>query len=165
MKKQAMRTIGATLVAAGLFLAVPAFAQGNNDYVASLSQDKIHVIEENIVNALTSDIPGMQADAAQLIRDLKSMRPEQDFNTCIFPLMSIVKNESAEDASRILAAFALDQLESSKGYFAITRTALFTDSPKVKHVCTWLAYERKIGRSGSEEKGMASYEPLEEYDY
>ena len=165
MKQHAMRTIGATLLAAGLFLAVPAFAQGNDDYVASLSQDKISVIEENIVHALASDSPGMQADAAQLIRDLKTMRQEQSFTACIVPLMAIVKNETADDASRILAAFALDQLESSKGYFAITRTALFTDSPKVKHVCMWLAYERKTGRSSSEEKGLAAYEPLEEFDY
>src|SRR5512140_3837554 len=103
MKKQSMRTVGATLVAAGLFLAVPAFAQGNDDYVASLSQDKIHVIEENIVNALTSDIPGMRADAAQLVRDMKTLRPEQDFGMCIVPLMAIVNNENADDASRVLA--------------------------------------------------------------
>jgi hypothetical protein len=164
MKKLQMRTLGATLVAAGLFLAVPAFAQGNDDYVASLSQDKLHVIEANIVNALTSDIPGMQADAAQLIRDLKNQRPEQEFSSCIVPLMAIVKNEGADDANRILAAFALDQLESPKGYFAITRTALFTDSPKVKYICTWLAYERKTGHS-TDAKGMAAVEPLEEVDY
>lgn len=164
MNTRNSRMLGASLVAACLLTALPAFAAGDDDYVASLSQAKIQTIEVNIVNALTSGIPGMQADASQVIRDMKALRPEQRFSACVVPLMAIVKDEQTDAATRVLAAFALDQLESAKGDFAITRTALFTDSPSVKHVCTWLAYERKTGRT-ADSKGIAVIEPLEEIEY
>lgn len=164
MKTHRIPALAATLAAAGVLFALPAFATGDDGYVASLPEAKIQVIEENIVHALTSGIPGMQADAAQLIRDMKALRPEHDFGACVVPLMAIVKDEQADAPTRILAAFALDQLESEKGNFAITRTALFTESPKVKHVCTWLAYERRTGKN-NESKGLAAIEPLEEFEY
>ncbi|MEW6512020.1 MAG: hypothetical protein AB1428_13800 [Bacteroidota bacterium] len=165
MKRHAYRFIAAaTLVVGTLLFAAPAFAGEGDDYIAALPQARINLIEQNVVLALTSNIPGMQADAAQLVRDLRTIRPEQSFSATVIPLMAIVKDEQADPGARVLAAFALDRLESSMGHYAITRTALFTDNPKVKHVCTWLAYERRTGRS-SENKGMAIIEPLEEFEY
>ncbi len=164
MKRITFWALAAVCLAAGaLLFAAPASAGENEAYVASLPQAKVDVIEQNVVIALTSGIPGMQADAAQLIRDLKDMRAEQSFSATVIPLMGILKNEDADQSARILAALALDRLESSMGNFAITRTALFTDNQKVKHVCTWLAYEKKTGRS-ADSKGMAIIEPLEEED-
>jgi hypothetical protein len=148
----------------GMVFAAPALAGDGDQYILSLSQEKIDLIEKNVVNALTSDIPGMQADAAALVRELKNLRPEQTYSGCVVPLMGIVKDEEAEPAARILAALALDKLESSMGHYAISRTALFTDNPRVKHVCTWLAYERKVGKTW-DDKGMAYIEPLEEIEF
>ena len=165
MKRILYRMVAAVCLAAGtLLFAAPAFAGENDAYIASMPQGKIDLVEQNVVLALTSGIPGMQADAAQLVRDLKDIRPEQSFTACIRPLMGILKNEEADQSSRILAAFALDRLGSTMGDFAISRTALFTDNQKVKHVCTWLAYEKKTGRS-ADSKGMAIIEPLEEFGY
>ena len=157
------RSIVATLclIAGGMLVTIPAFAGEGDDYIGSIGQQKIDLIEQNIVNALRSDVPGMQADAAQLVRDLRSLRPEQSFSNCVIPLMAVVKNEQIESGARILAALALDQLESPMGDFAISRTASFTSDSKLKHVCGWLAYERKTGKH-PEEKGIASFEPLME---
>jgi len=149
------------LVAGGMLCVSSAIAGEGDDYIGSMPQGKFDVIEENIVMALQSDIPGMQADAAQLIRDLKSLRPDETFTSSVIPLMAILKDESAKSSTRVLAALALDDLDSGVGNFAIQRTALFTDNPQVKHLCTWLAYDRIKG-SHSGEKGIASYEPIEE---
>jgi hypothetical protein len=149
------------LVAGGLLGTAPAFAGESDDYIGSLPQQKIDLIEQNIVNALQSDVPGMQADAAQLVRDLKGLRPEQSFSSCVIPLMALLKDEQGDSGARILAALALDQLESQTGDFAISRMASFTDDTRLKYVCGWLAYERKSGKH-PEEKGIASFEPLEE---
>jgi hypothetical protein len=165
MKKHNRITIAAAcLLAAGLLFAAPASASEGGEYIASLSQQRIDLIEENIVVALKSGIPGVQADAAQLVRDLKDLRSEQEFSACVVPLMAIVKNEDADQSARILAALALDRLESEMGSFAISRTAQFTDNPRVKYVCTWLAYERKFGKPAAD-KGMAIIEPLDEFNY
>lgn len=149
------------LVAGGMLCTAPAFAGESDDVVGSLPQQKIDLIEQNIVNALQSGIPGMQADAAQLVRDLDSFRPEQSFSACVIPLMALLKDEEGDSGARILAALALDQLDSEKGHFAISRMALFTSDTRLKYVCGWLAYERKAGKH-PEEKGIASFEPLEE---
>jgi len=149
------------LVAGGMLCVSSALAGEGDEYIGSLPAAKLECIETNVVRALESGIPGMQADAAQLIRDLKNLRPEESFSICVIPLMAIVKNEEAESATRILAALALDQLDNGRGNFAIERTASFTSDPKVRYLCTWLAYERKTGKH-SEDKGIASYEPIEE---
>ena len=149
------------LIAGAMLCTAPAFAGQGDDYIGSLPQQKIDLIQQNIVNALQSDIPGMQADAAQLVRDLRSLRPEQPFADCVIPLMAIVKNEEVESGARILAALALDQLDDPIGHFAVSRMASFTSDAKLKHVCSWLTYERRTGRH-TEERGIASFEPLEE---
>ena len=159
------RNIVATLclVAGGMLCTIPAFAGESDDYIGSLGQERINLIEQNIVNALQSDVPGMQADAAQLVRDLRSLRPDQTFDGCVIPLMAIVKNEEVDTPARILAALALDELDNSMGHYAISRMASFTSDPRLKYVCSWLAYGRKTGRH-SQDKGIASFEPLQEGD-
>jgi hypothetical protein len=151
------------LVAGGMLCTIPAFAGESDDSIGSLGQEKIDLIEQNIVNALQSDVPGMQADAAQLVRDLRSLRPDQSFDGCVIPLMAIVKNEEVDTGARILAALALDELDNPMGHFAIARMASFTSDPKLKNVCSCLAYERKTGKR-SQDKGIASFEPLQEGD-
>ena len=163
MKRQGFGAlVAACLLVGPVVFAAPAFAGEGDQYIASFSDEKIDLIQDNIVLALRSGIPGMQADAAQLVRDLRNLRPDQPFSGCIVPLMRIVKNESGDQSARVLAAFALDKLESERGYFAISRTAQFTENPMLKHVCTWLTYDRKTGRP-TNSFGMAIIEPLEEF--
>lgn len=162
--RNARSIVGALCLVAGrLLCTVPAFAGESDEYIGSLPQQKLDLIEVNLVNALQSGIPGMQADAAQVVRDINTIRPEQNFSKTVIPLMAILKDEEAESAVRILAALALNQLDSQKGYFAISRTASFTSDSRLKYVCTWLAYERSNGKH-SDEQGIASYEPLPEGD-
>jgi|GEM_PF-2223554 len=173
------RSIVATfcLVAGGMLCTPPAFggaglassrdgsatAGDSETFIESMPASSVDLIEPNIVNALRSGIPGMQADAAQLIRDLNRIRPEESFSSCVIPLMAILKNEQEENGPRILAALALDQINSDIGAFAIERTATFTSDAQLKYICTWLAYERITGKH-PEDKGMASFEPIEEGD-
>lgn len=151
------------LVAGGLLCAAPAFAGESESYVKSMPKARVDLIEPNIVSALESGIPGMQADAAQLVRDLNRIRPEESFSSCVIPLMAILKNEQEEGPVRILAALALDQIGSERGAFAIERMATFASDPQLKYVCTWLAYERITGKH-PEDKGIASFDPIEEGD-
>jgi len=157
------RSIAATfcLLVGGMFCTAPAFAGESDGFIGSLPQQKIDQIEQNIVNALQSEIPGMQADAAQLVRDLTSTRPDQSFSSCVVPLMSLLKNEEGDSGVRILAALALDQLDSPKGHFAVARTASYTSDTRLQYVCSWLAYERKTGKHPGE-KSIALFEPIEE---
>ena len=162
MKGNTHSIVAVLCLAAGVMLCTaPAFAGDSDDYIGSLPQQRIDLIEQNIVNALQSNVPGMQADAAQLVRDLSNLRPEQSLAGCVIPLMAIVKNEELDSGARILAALALDQLDDPMGNFAVSRMASFTSDPKLKHVCGWLAYERKTGRH-NEQKGIVSFEPIEE---
>ena len=92
--------------------------------------------------ALRTPSPGMQASASQVVRDLKVLLPEQEFSLLIIPLMAIVKNEDAEVPVRMVAALALYDLQSAKGDFTIQRVAQFTKNERMKHLCTWLTYDR-----------------------
>jgi len=100
--------------------------------------------EWSLAMALTSRSPGLQTTAAQTIRELKQLIPEQSFSPVVIPLMRLVKDENGETASRILAALALHDLRSSMGDFAIARTAQFTESEQLKHICSWLAHYRLL---------------------
>lgn len=102
----------------------------------------VDAIEQNLAIALNTPSPGMQASASQVVRDLKVLLPDQGFSQLIIPLMGIVKNEDADVAARMVAALALHDLQSAKGDFAIERVAQFTRNERIKHLCTWLTYDR-----------------------
>ncbi|HUI08726.1 MAG TPA: hypothetical protein VL221_00290 [Bacteroidota bacterium] len=158
----ARNTIAALcLVAGGMLCVSSARAGEGDDYITGMPAAKFDGVETNVVNDLQSNIPGIQADAAQLVRDLKGLRPDDSFSDCVIPLMAILKNEDGESSARILAALALDRLDSDMGNFAIERTATFTSDPMLKHLCTWLAYDRITGKHPGD-TGIASFEPLEE---
>ena len=102
----------------------------------------VDAIEKSLAMALRTPSPGMQASASQVVRDLKVLLPEQEFSLLIIPLMAIVKNEDAEVPVRMVAALALYDLQSAKGDFTIQRVAQFTKNERMKHLCTWLTYDR-----------------------
>jgi len=103
---------------------------------------KLQVIESNLQQALESASFGMQASAAQVVRDVKALVPRYEFSRLVIPLMRILKDENAQPASRILAALALHELGSERGDFAIKRVGEFTGVRQVKRVCQSLTCER-----------------------
>jgi hypothetical protein len=99
--------------------------------------------EKSLKMALESISAGSQLTAAQTVRELKTLLPGRYFSSLVIPLMRIVKDENSDTHSRVVAAIALHELRSAMGDFAISRTAQFTDNHQVKHVCSWLTYNRK----------------------
>ncbi len=119
-------------------------AQQSDPRAVQLTEQKIDLIEENLVMALArDDVPGLQASAALVLRDIKRTAPRFNFNSSTIPLMRIVKNENADRMSRVAAALALFELGSNIGDFAIRRTGEFTDDGHVKHICQSLIAERQ----------------------
>lgn len=130
------------VLAGGLIGAGTAFATSEDEYVLNLSEAQLNVIEQNLVQALESNSPGLQASAAQIIRNVKKSRPEFKFSRSVIPLMGIVKNETSDTGARIVAALALHELKTARGDFAIMRIAKFSDNRRIQHLCTWLTYTR-----------------------
>jgi hypothetical protein len=106
------------------------------------TDEKLQAIEQSLQQALENGGSGLQASAAQVVRDVKALVPRYEFSCLVIPLMRIVKDESAQPASRILAALALHELESERGDFAIKRVGEFTAARQVKRVCVSLTHER-----------------------
>jgi len=121
-------------------------ASDSTGHDARFTEAKLTLIEKSLANALESSSPGLQASAAQTVRDLKKLVPEYSFSRLVIPLMRIVKDEGAEIGPRILAALALHDLRSEMGDFAISRVATFTDVKRMKHLCAWLTYEKLIAQ-------------------
>lgn len=109
----------------------------------------VDAIEKSLAMALRTPSPGMQASASQVVRDLRILLPDQDFSLLIIPLMAIVKNEDAETPIRMIAALALHDLKSGKGDFTIRQMAQFAGNERLKHLCSWLTYERHKQNSPS----------------
>jgi len=102
----------------------------------------VAAIEQNLAIGLSTDNAGIRASASQVVRDLKVLLPDQDFSLLVIPLMGIVKDQSADIRVRMIGALALHDLHSAKGDFAIQQLARFENNQRLKHLCTWLAYER-----------------------
>jgi len=138
MKQILLLAAGACLFVAGVARAQessgPAFNPAN---AARLEQSK-----QSLVMALESSSPGLQATAAQTVRELKSLVPDDPFTCMIIPLMRIVKDEDAAVEARILAALALHELNSEKGDFAIKGEAKHSGVSRFKYICAALTAER-----------------------
>lgn len=137
MKRSTISILAALLLVA----AITATAATKTDEVW-FKGSTVDAIEKSLAMALRTPSPGMQASASQVVRDLRVLLPDQDFSLLIIPLMAIVKNEDAEASIRMVAALALHDLKSGKGDFAIQQMARFTRSERLKHLCSWLTYER-----------------------
>lgn len=111
----------------------------------------VDLIERNLAAALRMQSDGVQASASQVVRDLKTLLPSQEFTSVVIPLMRIVKNEEGDAAVRMVAALALYDLKSSRGDFALSQMARFSKNERIKHLCTWLAIERNRQRSETSE--------------
>ena len=123
----------------------PAFNPAN---AVRLGQTK-----QSLVMALESSSPGLQATAAQTVRELKSLIPDDPFTCMVIPLMRIVKDEDAAVEARILAALALHELNSGKGDFAIKEEAKHSGVSRFQYICAALTIERmkevELARQGA----------------
>jgi HEAT repeat protein len=139
--KKYLRPIMAGLLCA-IFIANIGFAKDPNATDQRFTEEKLKRIEKNLVLGMESSSPSLQASAALVLKQVKSNAPEYGFTSAIIPLMRILKDEQREANVRIAAALSLQDLKSERGDFAIQRTAQFADSPRVKHICSWLTYQR-----------------------
>ena len=108
------------------------------------SQEQIERIEKNIVKTLESDIPDLQINGALTLHRFREVAPEYGWNRCIIPLMHILNGEENDPSARLIAAMALHELRSSRGDFAISRNAQFTDNLRVKRYCVILTRTRLV---------------------
>jgi hypothetical protein len=99
------------------------------------TEEKIAIIEENLVKDLESKNPGVVIGGTQTVREMKKAVPTHDFSKLIIPLMRIVKDENSDRASRILAALALDEIDSERGNFAISREGEMSNDDVFKSLC------------------------------
>jgi hypothetical protein len=107
------------------------------------TEEKIDLIEDNLVNDLDSPIIGVVIGGAQTVREMKKAVPTHDFAKLIIPLMRIVKDQNADRGARILAALALFDIDSERGNFAISREGEMGSDEVFKALCANLTAVRK----------------------
>ena len=137
-----MKHILFSIVGAAILFAPLSLAQESTSNPPRFTEERLKQTKQSLVNALESNSPGMQASAAATIRQLAALLPEESFSRFVIPLMHIVKNEDANVPTRILAAFALHDLRSAMGDFAIKGVATCTDCSRLQHLCTALTVKR-----------------------
>lgn len=120
------------------------FAEQPASPTAPMSQEKLQLIERNLVIGLESGIPSLQASAALVLRQVREIAPEYDFGLCIIPLMRIVRTSDYNVETRLAAGLALFELKTDRGDFAISRIAKFEDNQRVKKLFVAMAYERGL---------------------
>ena len=75
------------------------------------TDEKLTVIEKNLQLALEEGNYGVQASAAQVVREVKALVPTYDFYSLVVPLLHIARGNSTQpEATRIVAALALYDL-------------------------------------------------------
>ena len=134
------------------------------------TEEKLKQIDRNLVRCLESDNPYVVCTALKTVRDVKALAPEYSFShEMTIALMHILKNETMNHRDvpgwseegccsiRILAAVALNDMNSGMGDYAIKMQAKFTTSKRLQRVCTLLAFNRAVEqqriRPASEEMG------------
>jgi len=102
-----------------------------------LSEERQDLIEKNLINNLEHKSVEVRGDAIQTLNPPKTNYPEYEFDYAVLPLISKLKNDQREEI-RILAALALYHFDSARGKFAISRRALYDNSPRVTRHCNTL---------------------------
>jgi hypothetical protein len=120
------------------------FANESSTSKAVFTQDKLELIEQNLIIGLESNIPSLQASAALVLRQVKEIAPQYEFSLSVIPLMRLVRTESYDASVRVAAALALHELRSTRGDFALARIARFEENPRVKKLLVAMAYERNL---------------------
>ena len=133
------------LIASSLLLSSMLWGQGSSQTESRFCEKKLAKVEQSLVIALRSDdSPGMQTSAAYVVWRLKKEAPSYGYSRTVVPLMEILNDQNKDCATRIMAARALHELNSSRADRAILLQARFCEEPKVKHICSWLVHERSV---------------------
>lgn len=108
------------------------------DAATRFQKQHLKQTEASLVNALNSESAGMQATAAQTLRQLEWTFPEEEFKSTITPLVRIVKDEKVDTQIRLLAAIALDGLHSDMGDEVLAIVAKSSTNKSVQELASAL---------------------------
>jgi hypothetical protein len=108
------------------------------DSATRFQKQHLKQTEASLVNALNSASAGMQATAAQTLRQLEWTFPEEEFKSTISPLIQLLKDEKGDTQVRLLTAIALDGLHSDLGDEAIASVAKSSNNKSVQELCAAL---------------------------
>jgi hypothetical protein len=97
--------------------------------------------QEMLIKSLESGKPEMISSAAQTVRELEQIFPEESFSSMLNPLIKIVKDEKAETVSRILSLFAIEALHSDVGDAAIKDVQNSTSDKTLREICNAMFVE------------------------
>ena len=91
--------------------------------------------QEMLVKSLESSNSNMVASAAQTVRELQQIFPEESFSSMLNPLINVVKAENGETSTRILALFALESLHNDEGDAVIKEIQKSTTNNTIREIC------------------------------
>ncbi len=110
----------------------------------SANKGKLELIEQNLAIGLESGNPGLQASAALVLDELKTLVPDYGFDLTVIPLMRLVRHSGYSESARLAAGLALHDLHSSTGDFIIARVARVEQDARIKKAFTAMSYERGL---------------------
>lgn len=91
--------------------------------------------QEMLIKSLESGQPKMISSAAQTVRELQQIFPEESFSSMLNPLIKVVKDENGETVSRILTLFAIESMHSDDGDAAIKELQNSTSNITLREIC------------------------------
>ena len=97
--------------------------------------------QEMLIQALESGNPQMIASAAQTLRELEQIFPNENFDLMLYPLTKIVKDEKGETTSRILSLFALESLHSDIADAAIKDVYKSSSNKTILEICSAMSIQ------------------------
>ena len=112
------------------------------------NKKNLKATQETLIQALESGNTQMIASAAQTLRELEQIFPEESFSPMLNPLTKIVKDEKVETTSRILSLFALEALHADAGDAVIKDLKKSSSNKTIVEICSAMS----IGDLNTEEK-------------
>lgn len=107
--------------------------------ISASTKSKTDLIEANLLKGLNSGNIGLQTSCAYFLGELKSQK-------AILPLMRIFRSSDNNNKLRSEAAISFIKIGDPRGIFLIKREAIFSDSQRIKKMCTHLYKSYKANR-------------------
>jgi hypothetical protein len=135
-----MSKVFLSLVCGLLFFALSVQAQSDasrfqRQHHTKFNKKNLKATQEMLIKALESNDQNMVSSSLQTLRELELVFPEESFEIMLKPLITIVKNENAESAPRILALFALENLHSDIGDTTIMELKNSSINKTIREIC------------------------------
>ena len=136
-----------------IFLGITVQAQSDisrfqKQHNSKFNKKNLKATQEMLIQALESGNSQMIAGAAQTVRELLQIFPNENFDLMLDPLTKIVKDEKVETTSRILSLFALEALHSDAGDAVIKDLKKSSSNKTIVEICNAMS----IGDLNTEEK-------------